>query len=179
MNEHELTGPEHVQNPEVTYEPRDLSARAVIGFFLALAIAGVVVQLALWGYYKYMVGTELQPQPATTSIITTKQQQEDKQLAEVGGNPAANFPSPRLQPDPVADLNKFRVREEELLNSYGWVDQAAGKVHIPIERAIEIVAQTGLPTRSEPQVSQEPLGATQAAGGVNIKRGREKLPRKR
>ncbi len=57
------------------------------------------------------------------------------------------FKEPVLQIDPVADLKAYQAQEAELLNSYGWVDKAAGVAHIPIERAIEITAQQGLPHR--------------------------------
>ncbi|PYX87325.1 MAG: hypothetical protein DMG68_12200 [Acidobacteria bacterium] len=39
-----------------------------------------------------------------------------------------------------------RLKEEEILNSYGWVDPKAGVAHIPIEKAMELLAQRGLPT---------------------------------
>ena len=42
----------------------------------------------------------------------------------------------------MADLH---AREDLLLNNYSWVDQAQGKVRIPIERAMELIAQRGLP----------------------------------
>lgn len=38
-------------------------------------------------------------------------------------------------PNPA--LQDLRVREEQKLNSYGWVDQAQGTVHIPIDVAME------------------------------------------
>lgn len=160
-NEHELTGQHDVRNPEVTFETRDLSARAVMSFLIALAIAGVLLHVTLWGVYKYLSKQDFSPQPTTNPMMTS-----NRQLQQVGGDPAVKFPMPRLQPDPTADMNKFRVREEELLNSYGWVDQNAGKVHIPIERAIDLVAKTGLSTAP-------PAGA---AGGINVKQGAGKLP---
>ena len=56
------------------------------------------------------------------------------------------FPEPRLEDNERTELSPFRYMEEEQLNSYGWVDQNAGVVHIPIDRAMELVAQRGLPT---------------------------------
>ncbi len=35
------------------------------------------------------------------------------------------------------------------MHSYGWVDQPAGVVRIPIDRAMELLAQRGLPTRPQ------------------------------
>ena len=58
-----------------------------------------------------------------------------------------SFKEPVLQIDPVADLKAYQAEEQELLNSYGWVDKGAGVAHIPIDRAIEIIAQQGLPHR--------------------------------
>jgi hypothetical protein len=49
-------------------------------------------------------------------------------------------PEPRLQETPALDLEKLHAREREQLSTYGWVDRQAGIVHIPIERAMEIVA---------------------------------------
>ncbi|NIW37905.1 MAG: hypothetical protein GWN32_15875, partial [Gemmatimonadetes bacterium] len=49
-------------------------------------------------------------------------------------------PGPRLQADPIAELQRLREREAEVLESYGWVDEAAGIAQIPIARAIELVA---------------------------------------
>ena len=54
------------------------------------------------------------------------------------------FPTPRVQTDDgnqdVADLH---AREELPLDNYSWVDQSQGKVRIPIERAMELIAQKG------------------------------------
>jgi hypothetical protein len=55
------------------------------------------------------------------------------------------FPDPQLQKDPASDLAKMKEEELNQLNSYGWVDRSAGIAHIPIERAIDIVAKSGLP----------------------------------
>lgn len=61
--------------------------------------------------------------------------------------PRASAPSyaPRLQIDEARDLRQLRDHEDAILNGYGWVDQKTGIVRIPIERAMDIVAQRGLP----------------------------------
>jgi len=58
-------------------------------------------------------------------------------------------PAPRLQTDPVQDLNRLRAAEERTLNSYGWVDRDNGVVHIPIDRAIDTIVAKGLPPKPE------------------------------
>ena len=44
----------------------------------------------------------------------------------------------RLQAAPLAELQALRAEERKILNSYGWVDQAAGVVHIPIDQAMQL-----------------------------------------
>jgi len=53
-------------------------------------------------------------------------------------------PGPRLQTDPRGDLRQFRAEEEKRLNTYYWIDQQKGIVHIPIEQAIKKLAATGV-----------------------------------
>ena len=59
-------------------------------------------------------------------------------------------PGPRLQAMPPTDFVKLKEAELRRLNGYGWVDQKAGIAHIPIDRAIDIVASNGLPARVGP-----------------------------
>jgi hypothetical protein len=132
--------PGEIAHPETLYEQRDLSPRAILGFLIALAIAGILMHLALWSMYKYVTGMNLVA-PSGNPISTSNRELQPM------GDPAVTFPAPRLQPDPVADEDKFRAYEEEVLNTYGWVNRQKGIVHIPIEQAIDVVAQQGLPTR--------------------------------
>ena len=59
-------------------------------------------------------------------------------------------PEPRLQPTPGVDLQRFRADEEKVLENYEWVDAKSGIARIPIERAMELTAQRGLPVRGAP-----------------------------
>jgi len=165
-NEPETTAQEEIRNPEVTYDSTDLSARAVIMFLIFLAIGGTVVTFTVWGVYRHIANI-VPGRPGTVPIGNNV-----ADLTAVGGDPALRFPPPRLQPNPVADLNKFRVLEEERLNSYGWMDQAQDRIHIPIERAIELTAAAGLPVRPGasgfPPHGPAPPGDRGAAGGINI-----------
>jgi len=60
------------------------------------------------------------------------------------------FPSPQLEVNERTELNDERLREENTLSTYDYVDKNAGTVRIPIDRAMELVAQRGLPTRVNP-----------------------------
>ncbi len=62
------------------------------------------------------------------------------------GNPMP--PEPRLQESPRQDLKAMRAREDWDLHNYSWVDRNKGKVAIPIERAMQLIAQRGLPPQN-------------------------------
>lgn len=66
-------------------------------------------------------------------------------------------PEPRLQPSNNADLIAMYAENDELLGSYGWVNQQQGRVHIPVERAMELLAQRGLPVRADATALPMPL----------------------
>jgi hypothetical protein len=62
----------------------------------------------------------------------------------------AAFPGPRLQVAPEVDLAAFRAREEAELDNYGWIDRKAGVVRLPIERAMDLIVERGLPVSGQP-----------------------------
>ena len=49
----------------------------------------------------------------------------------------------------------MHAREDLLLNNYSWIDRSKGTVRIPIDQAILIIAQRGLPVA--PATTQAPL----------------------
>lgn len=54
-------------------------------------------------------------------------------------------PAPRLQPNPAEDLQTFRATQQAELDGYGWINQSKGIVHIPIDRAMELLSEQNLP----------------------------------
>jgi hypothetical protein len=54
-------------------------------------------------------------------------------------------PAPRLQVHPAGDLTKLHAAENAQLEGAGWVDRRSGTVRIPIDRAMALVVQRGLP----------------------------------
>ena len=64
--------------------------------------------------------------------------------------PMHDIPSPRLQIDPARDLAAWQRAEHERLSSYGWTDHDRTAVHIPIDRAISLIGERGLPGWQKP-----------------------------
>jgi hypothetical protein len=170
--DHELHS-EHVKNPEVAYDRTDLSPRGIAIFLIALAVAGILTHFVLWGAYRVLAKGQIeptQPNPMVTS---------NKEVQQVGGDPSQVFPAPRLQPDPTADMAKFRASELQHLYSYGKAE--GGATSIPINEAMDAIAKQGLPTRaqgsqvtqSQPpaagEASQAQPGGTKPQGNSGIK----------
>ena len=57
-------------------------------------------------------------------------------------------PLPNLQTQPFKDVYLLRQAEAEKLDSYGWVDKEGGITRLPIDRAMEVLLERGLPARA-------------------------------
>lgn len=62
---------------------------------------------------------------------------------QLHGNPLP--PEPRLQRSPQMDLKRFEAREDWELTHYHWLDKGHGVVAIPIDQAIQMTAEQGIP----------------------------------
>ena len=127
---------------EEGYERQDLTARAVYAFLISLIVGGVIVYFIVWGVYHFMDARQRRLQPQQSPLV----QQVGTDTRIVSPDEIKKFPEPRLERNERIEINDFRLKEEQTLNSYGWVDEKAGVVRIPIERAIELIVQRGLPT---------------------------------
>jgi hypothetical protein len=113
------TTPTPETNANVAYEVSDwrvgIVGLVLLGIFAFLVIAPLVL---MWAFSHSL-------------------RDVDRQLAIAP-------PAPQLQTDPPQDLAKFRVDEEEQLNSYYWIDKQKGLVHIPIDEAMRKLAREGI-----------------------------------
>jgi hypothetical protein len=132
-------------NQEMDFEREDLAPKPILIFLGGLAVACVLVYFILRGMYSYLDSYENHHQPVQSPLV----QQTTAETRSVSPGDITKFPQPRLEGDERREINDFREQEEQTLNSYGWVDQQAGVVRIPIDRAMQLVAQRGLPTRTQ------------------------------
>jgi hypothetical protein len=117
------------------YETRDANAKWIFGIVVFLLICGLIMHFVLAGVMERLGKT---PYP-TDALNGTRR------------GPAATLPAkagPRLQISSAEDLKDFRTREDSELNSYGWIDRTAGVVRVPVDRAMDLLLQRGLPVRS-------------------------------
>jgi hypothetical protein len=119
---------------QVRHEVSDVSLSTVMEFAVALVVSAALIYLLVWGLFLYFSGQAVR-RGATVDRLS-------QQL------PQPLPPEPRLQADPRGDLIRFRQAEDHVLTSYGWVDRNAGIVRIPIDRAMKLTVERGLPARA-------------------------------
>ncbi|MDB6017098.1 MAG: hypothetical protein JWR19_1587 [Pedosphaera sp.] len=116
-------------------EYRDVNIKWIMFWIGMLIATGVVIHFVVgWqfaGYYR-------------RHVLMDQQAARQEVVPDVAMS-LREFPEPRLQVSPPLDLQELRAREDAELNNYGWVDRKTGVVRIPVERAIDIIAQKGLP----------------------------------
>jgi hypothetical protein len=117
------------------HEASDVDVNAVFKFGVGLVVIVVVVASIVFGLFKVFDRRE------------TRGEVVEYPLAVGQGDRLP--PEPRLQTNPREDLHDLRVKEDELLKSYGWVDKNAGIVRIPIDDAIKLTLERGLPARQQ------------------------------
>jgi hypothetical protein len=142
--------PKH-ENPaeRENFEHQDLQASGVLYFLLALGVATLLAALFLVGVYKFLGKREKANQPAVSPLVANVPQPALKTKGDYEEHAEKAFPDPRLETNERNQLNQIRVREDSLLDSYGWADENAGTVRIPIERAMDLLVQRGLPVRPQ------------------------------
>ena len=133
------------------YERRDISAVGIVYFLVGLVAATLFIHFLLAGMYGWLDKRE-KAQQAPVNPLLTGVPADTRNISP--NYPQKAFPDPRLETDERNQLNELRLTEEQTLNSYGWVDEKAGAVRIPIERAMDLVAQRGLPTRPQDAAGQ-------------------------
>jgi len=124
-------------------ETRDIEVRGLAWFAASLLISAVVITLVLWGMFRFFEGQIAGRDPEDTPVVAEQRRREKPSL-----DPAARFPQPRLQSNAAEENARQRFAEERVLASYGWLDPQTGVVRIPIDRAMDLVAQRGLPARA-------------------------------
>lgn len=111
------------------YERSDLNVHIIFLSAMALAALMLVSIVGLWWVFvNFRGGTGMTlgaPPPPPGS--------------------AAIPPEPRLEVDPVEEWRRLRDTQNDILNSYGWSDESHRTLHIPIEKAMELLVQRAAP----------------------------------
>jgi hypothetical protein len=124
-----------------------------IGLVLIVIVSAVLMWWLLRGFQKFDEKRDVRATPIEAA------------------NPQQPPPAPRLQVGPSFegalersdrdDMQAEREMEDKALSEPGWIDQRQGIVRVPIETAMQMVAQRGLaplgaPTTAAPAAPQPP-----------------------
>ena len=131
------------------FEHEDLNPRSVFVFLVVLAVICIFAAFVIVGMYKYLDAYQREHQPPQNPLVTPKVEKTRPTAAETRAEIKETFPEPRLEEDERTQLGGFLAGEDKQLNSYGWVDEKTGVAHIPIQRAMELTVQRGLPVLSQ------------------------------
>jgi hypothetical protein len=147
------------------HEANTLRVRGLLGFAAALIGVTVLVQVIL-------------------AVVMREFSSEEKELDSLAvpryAGDTGGFPAPRIQPDPAEELTKMKTEDLGQLGQYGWIDRTAGIAHIPVDRAIDILAKRGLPIPAAggpaPNTSEKSKGPGAEKEQVTPGRGGEQKP---
>ncbi len=122
-------------HPDIRFEESDIDARgtAIAGY--AVLLGALFVACLLYFFFAFLSNYRARLSPPPLPI-------------EAHGTPLP--PQPRIQESPRRDLEDLRAYEDSVLNHYAWVDQQKGVVGLPIERAMELIVQRGIPPQKAP-----------------------------
>ncbi len=139
---------------DARHEPSDLQPRIIAIFGIALIatlVACVILAVWLFDFFAANRARQDRPRPPVARVEAP--------------------PEPHLQVAAPQDLEALRKQEDSVLESYGWVDRGAGIVRIPIDRAMELLADRGLSTTPEESI---PLRGTRTGPRSQAPKGTRK-----
>jgi len=111
------------------HETKEVSVPFVFASLSALIIGAFLASLLAVGIFQFFKNTYHPDQAAAAS----------QQVIP---------PAPRIDPRPSEEIQSIRSREDHILNSYAVIDKQQGIVRVPIDRAIDMLVQKGLPSHN-------------------------------
>lgn len=157
-------GESNPESKKVGFELADANVTEVAAFLVVMAAFVAVIFVLAFGVGK-LINSGLAKQdgppnkwhqgvgvkPANMVSDPRIQQQQLQQLVK-------RFPEPRLQTDNgEMDVAEMHAREDMLLDYYTWADEKKQTVRIPIARAMQLIAQKGLPVESQHATDEQPM----------------------
>ena len=119
---------------DIPVEGDGISYRGIVWFIVVLAVTTAICQVLVWGIFEVMAG---------------RVEAADTPRSPLAAPADATPPQPVLLLDEPTNLRDFRADEASRLTTYGWIDENAGTVRLPIDRAKELLLERGLPSREQ------------------------------
>lgn len=127
------------------FEREDLSPLGVMYFLLGLAVVVIAIYLIVTGMYNFLDRYErTHSQGAVSPMVPAK---PDTRV--INPEDPLAFPQPRLETEERTQFTGYIQKQDQTLLTYGWIDKENGTARIPIDRAMDLIVQRGLPVRQE------------------------------
>jgi hypothetical protein len=109
-------------------ETSDFNLKYIVYFAVALVVGLAVIFAGATWVFKTFIKYDEREQVVRSEVLPV----------QVGSR------QPKLQIDPEQENQQYLAEQRQTLSTFGWVDQASGIARIPIDRAMDIVAQGGM-----------------------------------
>ena len=140
-----------LKNPAVDYDRTDLSPRGILVFLVGLLLAGVFVELVLWGMFHFLARSQFFAKGNASPMLQVQKATPLKaEGADFENTRSVNpevFPEPRLQTNDVIDMDALLQSERQILYPAQPFADQNGTIHLPINDAMKLIEQRGLPVR--------------------------------
>lgn len=120
--------------PSAGHETSDADVKPILRFLFGLFALIALVLVGMTFFFDFLHDRYEQAATKVSPLVDTLQVP----------------PEPKLQVNPAEERREVRNWEEQRLHSYEWIDKNTGTFRIPIERAMELVAESDLPARQKP-----------------------------
>jgi hypothetical protein len=142
-----------LKNPAVDYDRTDLSPRGILVFLVGLLVAGIFIEIVMWGMFHFLARSPFFAKGNPSPMMQVQKAQplsaEGKDFENTTNVNPDLFPQPRLQTNDVLDMNDLQSAEHKILYASQPFVDANGTVHLPIQDAMNIIVQKGLPVKPE------------------------------
>lgn len=129
------------------WEPKDADVPMLLLLGLLLVIATIFFALLSGGLFRVLSLRKDASDPRPPAMARQREGPSE----------------PLLQVSPSADLAKYQAAQQQALHRYGWIDRPHGIVRLPIERAMDLLLERGLPATPPAGTS---LQFRQQQGGI-------------
>jgi hypothetical protein len=133
------------------HEASALRIGPIVWFMIGLGVATVIVFLLMTGLFDTFANRASKSEDRPSPLAGERQKLPPEprlQLAPTSAEQLEAKRPPNIKEDhPLQEMKRFRAEQDAKLNSYGWVDEKSGVVHIPIDDAKRLLLEKGLATR--------------------------------
>jgi hypothetical protein len=170
---HETPDVSYITNPDVAHEESDVAVRPLLWFVGGLTAFTIIVCIAMWIMFQYFyhreVSQELKASPLARQGEERLPPEPRLQLAPGHGvttddgvrHNLSYENKPEGVPQPQSEYLVVRDEWRRELQDYGWADEKAGTVRLPVDEAISLYAERRK-SKQQGQTRQGQGGATGA-----------------